>query len=208
MKFVLAFALVVLTLGASALEAVAQEQQAVVRASAAAVERNGKEYVRVDVMVEDVEDLGGFAFVMSWDGHILEGDQADIQRGDFLGSSGRQVYCEAPVLERYALRYACVTLGSEPRAGASGSGLLASVYLTPDGNGNSSIQFSSAQLTTPPGETITTQWESGEIEVSSSGSATNFGLVLSIIGAGVALVAGLAAIAVFRRRRSLEPAGT
>jgi len=197
--------LVALAPAATAQEAQeAQEAQAKVKASATEVERDGEQYVRVDVMIEDVEDLGGFEFVMSWDGHLLEaGDENAIERGDFLGSTGRQVYCDAPVLEPYALRYACVTLGQEPREGASGDGVLASVYLRPEGDGNSSIQFTHAQLSTPPGERIAAEWESGEVAVSSGGSDNGLwiaiGIGAAVVSAVVVAVGG--GLLLYRRRR-------
>jgi len=183
----------------------AQDTSTKVKVSGTEVERDGEEYIRVDVTVEDVEDLGSFEFVMSWDGHLLEGGEAAIERGDFIGSSGRQVYCEAPVREPYALRYACVTLGQEPREGASGDGLLASVYLRPEGDGSASIQFTHAQLTTPPGEPIQAEWQSGEVAVSSddSGNGLWIAIGVGIAAVAVAAVAG-AGFVLLRRRRPGE----
>lgn len=189
-----------LSVGASA------QEETRVSAKAVEVERNGDDYVRVDVSVESVEDLGGFEFVMSWGDELLldVNDPAAIERTEFLGSSGREVYCETPVLEPFAVRYACVTLGEQPREGASGDGVLASIFLKPQGDGEAAIQFSHAQLATPPGDVIPTDWEAGEVAVTSDDSGSPMWMFIGI-GAIAALgVVGGAGALFMRRRRPRE----
>jgi hypothetical protein len=163
--------------------------------------------VRVDVTARDVTDLGAFEFIMTFNGEVLEVGRNDqggyrIEQGDFLGSSGREVFCGEPTIDTNALRYFCTTLGAEPRDGAEGEGLIASVFFETKGEGQSNLQFSHAQLTTPPGDRIDTEWQAGVIEIEDDGGMNwaFYAIVGGAVLAGILAVA--AALTIISRRRS------
>lgn len=189
-RFVVAGALACALLSFAVIHGTAQTRKAVVEAEAKRTEREGHEVIQVDILVRNVEDLGAFEFVLTFDGSLLEVDQDSVVEGPFLGSSGRQTYCPEPTIDNNALRYACVTLGPTPRQGASGEGLLASVFFDPKGSGEASIEFTRAQLSTPPGEGIEADWRPGRIAVASGGVFPWWAWALIAV-AGVALLAAV-----------------
>lgn len=186
-------------LWAAALEpAGAQTKSASVKTQVTAIERDGKAVQQVDVVVSDVENLGAFEFVMGFHGGIVALDDNPIEKGTFLSSSGREVFCNDPTLQEDALRYQCVTLGDSPAEGATGSGVLASVYFEIVGDGVSRLEFTNSRLSTPMGEPIDATWEGGSIDAGSS-SSSNW-LVWLVAGGAVLLVCVLGAAFVWRRR--------
>jgi hypothetical protein len=185
----------------------AQSTRAVVEAEAKRTEKDGREVIQVDVLVRNVEDLGAFEFVLTFDGDILKVGQDSVVEGPFLGSSGRQTYCPEPTIDNNALRYACVTLGPTPREGAKGEGLLASVFFEPKGGGEASIEFTRAQLATPPGERIDAEWRPGKIALESGGRLPWWAWALIGVG-GVAWLAAVGGtVAALLLRRSRLPSG-
>ena len=103
---------------------------------------------RWTVFVRDVKDLGGFQFLMDSGSDLQEVERID--EGDLLATSKRQVLCNEPTIDKLALRYECVTLGAEPRAGAQRDGLLATVCFKLKSDGQTGMRFERVQLTTPP----------------------------------------------------------
>lgn len=201
-RFVVAGAVACALLSFAVTHGTAQIRKAVVEAEAKRTERDGHEVIQVDVLVRNVEDLGAFEFVLTFDGNLLEVGQDSVVEGPFLGSSGRQTYCPEPTVDNNALRYACVTLGPTPRQGASGEGLLASVFFEPKGSGEASIEFTRAQLATPPGESIKADWRPGRIDLESSGTLGWWAWTLIAVG-GVALLAAVGgSVAAVLLRRS------
>ncbi len=176
-----------------------------VRAEARKVERGGEEYIRVDVLVENVSDLGAFEFILKFDGSLLEVSEDSIEEGPFLATSGRETFCQSPSVDSNALRYACVTLGEQPRAGAEGGGLLASVYFKPKGEGDAPIEFDRAQLANPPGDRIEAVWESGRISVAGAGGGSRW-WVWAAVAAGLSaiFVAIFGVTVVIARRRAVS----
>jgi hypothetical protein len=185
--------------------ATAQEEGgAEIRAEAFEEIRDGEEVVRVDVSVENVENLGAFAFVLQFDETkvgIIE-EQA-FERGEFLGSTGREVLCQDPTVDAGAARYECVTLGGEPAEGASGNGKLASVYFKPNGDGSASFELSRVDLATPPGDDIDVTVTAGQISVNSDDSFPWL-LVAGIAVAVAAVVIAIAAALLWMRRTGRE----
>jgi hypothetical protein len=166
----------------------AAQETAVVTGDAERVERNGEEIIRLDVSVENVSDLGAFEFIVAFDNELLSiAEDEPFVEGPFLASSGRQTLCNVPVVDAGAARFECVTLGPEPREGATGSGLIASVFFDQRADGNATVQFTRAGLSTPPGESIPAEWVSGEIAVDAD-EGMNWLLWLGV-GAAVVLVA-------------------
>jgi Cohesin domain len=99
----------------------------------------------VPLTVTDVCNLGGFSVTLAYDPAILT--FADAQPGPFLSSSGRSAQCLSPQLQPGSVTVSCVTLGTPPPDGASGSGLLAVLYFVPTTLGTSPLGLQSALLT-------------------------------------------------------------
>jgi hypothetical protein len=177
----------------------AQDERATVLAVAREVEDEGEQAVKLDVTVRDVTDLGAFVFILTFKGDLLEVKR--IERGEFLGSTDREVTCLEPTIDANALRYTCVTLGDTPREGAEGEGRLATVFFSIKGEGESNIQFSRAQLTTPPGEPIDTEWQAGVIEIQGDGGMgwVLYAIIGGVVITGVVVLAAVLAL-VSRRR--------
>lgn len=163
----------------------------------------------VDVVVEDVVNLGAFEFDLHYDSSIL--GFVNVERGPFLGSSGRRVECLDPRLEPGSLRFVCVTLGALP-PGADGSGVLATVTLAPAGPGTSPLRFYSAILARPDGQPIAAALQDASITVASPGTpgtpaatgtsndgGTNWPLWGSLFGGAAVLVVAAAGVAWWSR---------
>ncbi len=201
-RFVVAGAVACALLSFTVTHTTAQTRKAVVEAEARRTEREGQEVIQVDVLVRNVEDLGAFEFVLTFNGDLLEVGPDSVVEGPFLGSTGRQTYCPEPTIDNNALRYACVTLGPTPRQGASGEGLLASVFFEPKGSGEASIEFTRAQLSTPPGESIDAEWRAGRIELESSGGFPLWAWALVAVAGVAALAAVGGTVAALLARRA------
>ena len=172
----------------------------VVEAAASKTTRSGEKLVRVDVSISKVADLGAFAFVMQFDTAKVQLADHPFETGSFLGSSGRNVFCDEPTIDSGAIRYACVTLGSEPAQGPDGQGTLASVYFKQQGNGTASFQLSRVELKTPQGLNIPATLTSASIEVEGSGGRGWLMIVAIAVGA-VLLVAAVGWLGYRRWRR-------
>jgi hypothetical protein len=198
-RWVLAVCLVGAAAGARFAEALAQDVTPVVHANAERTERDGRAVIRVDVAAENVSDLGAFEFVLTFDSDLLAlADEAFVE-GAFLKSSGRTTLCPEPIVDAGAARFECVTLGPTPRAGATGSGLLASVFFEPRGDGKATVRFARAKLSSPLGDEIPADWIAGEINVDAAEGAP-WWLWLAAGGGGAALVLAAAAAFVWRLR--------
>jgi hypothetical protein len=90
----------------------------------------------VEVIVEDVEDLGAFQFYFAFDPDVVTVD--NVKLGDFLGSTNRQVTA-APWVETEPgkLTYGAFSLGAE--SGPSGRGVLAEISITAKTDGESTL---------------------------------------------------------------------
>lgn len=162
----------------------------------------------LDLMVDNVQNLGAFQFILNFDPKVLEATGAEV--GDFLGSSGREVVCKDPTIDEGAVRFACVTLRQQP-AGANGSGRLATVHLKIRGSGPTDLSLDKVGIYTPPGETIPLAAVTGSSLVVTGGGGTNWALWGTIIGlAAVAVVVlvggGLYLFMARRSARSKAPA--
>ena len=110
--------------------------------------------VSVQMAVDGVSDLGGYTVAVGWDPAVLS--FVSITNGAFLGSGGRTVQCNTPIVGVASAQLSCVTLGTTP-PGVSGGGALATVTFLPVGAGNSPINLMSAALVNPAGGVITVQ---------------------------------------------------
>jgi hypothetical protein len=97
----------------------------------------------VDIVVEDVSNLGSFEFKLKINPAIIR--LVGVEEGPFLGSTGRHTYCPAPTYSQPVigapadtLDFGCATTGLDIAA-PSGSGTLATVTFAPRSNGTSPI---------------------------------------------------------------------
>lgn len=111
----------------------------------------GMEPFPVDVVVEDVVNLGAFEFDLLYDESLLQ--FVDVSEGPFLGSSGRTVQCLEPRLSAGSVRFLCVTLGPQP-PGPDGAGTIASVSFEPVRSGWSPLRFQVMTLAHPDAQQI------------------------------------------------------
>jgi general secretion pathway protein D len=125
----------------------------------------------IDLVVEDVANLGAFQFELRFDPSVL--GFVEIERGPFLGSSGRRVECLDPRVTSESVRLTCVTLGAMPR-GADGSGVLVTVTLDPAGPGTSLLRLDDVILTHPDGQPIPIAIEHASINVVPPGTPAIF----------------------------------
>ncbi len=151
--------------------------------------------VSFDVNVANVENLGGFQFVITFDDAVF--DFIEFHEGAFLGSTNRDAACDEPQRDTGAVRVVCVTLGQEPE-GASGDGTIATFVLQPKGEGASMISVNRLVLTSVSGTEMTATVENASVRVGGSPGGTNWLIWGSCIGAAVA--GAIVLLAMLRRR--------
>jgi cohesin domain-containing protein len=120
----------------------------------------GNEFT-VDVNVQNVSNLGAYQAELEYAPNRFE--FVSVQHSSFLGSTGRTVSCQAPVVDvddivnpsLVVLRIACNTLGASP-PGPNGHGLLVRVRFRNTGSGGTTIiSFSDdSGISDPQGEDI------------------------------------------------------
>lgn len=116
----------------------------------------------VDVVVEDIVNIGGFQFDLHFDPSVLT--FVNVEMGPFLGSSGRRVECLDPRVGPEYVQFVCVTLGALP-PGADGSGVLATVTFDPASPGTSPLRLERVIIARLDGERIPATDEDGSISV-------------------------------------------
>jgi thermitase len=99
----------------------------------------------VDVVIEDVTDVGSFRFDVTYDPSVVTVDSVIL--GDFLGSAGRDVSEVGPDIDNEAgvTSYEAYSSGADP--GANGMGVLATINSNAVGLGSSPLQFVEMQVT-------------------------------------------------------------
>jgi hypothetical protein len=122
--------------------------------------------VTVGVVANGVTDVGAYQVEVTFDPAVVS--ITGIANSTFLGSTGRTVLCAAPVIGTGTARFACSTLGPEPPAGPSGSGVLAVMTFQAVADGVSALSFSNTILTDPAAVPITVTLVGGSITVSSA----------------------------------------
>jgi len=103
----------------------------------------------IDVAAESVTNLAAFEFTISFDPDILS--VGSIQESGFLGSTGRDVWCEGPLTEPpYVspgnVKFGCGTISDSATALPGGSAAMATVTFTAIGEGVSPLTFGMVQL--------------------------------------------------------------
>jgi len=179
-------ALLVAALGASA---VAAQPQTVMRLEPSSLVVQAEEgSFSVQVLADNVANLGAFQFTLVYDSGVLE--VKEIERGPLLTSSGRTPYCEGPTGPAGATKFACVTLGASP-PGATGSGVLASITLLPRGAGVSSLRLERALMGDVLGNRLPASVGEGSVTVVGGGGGVKWALWGPVIGGGaLVLLAG------------------
>lgn len=181
----------------------AQSDSAVVRVTAPSKVSATTGDISVLIDVSNVKNIGSFQFVLTVDSTVLK--PVSVLKGDFLGSSGREVFCPDPTIDSQSLLLKCVTLRDQP-AGADGSGTLATVTLKPEGAGSSDLALSHVRLLEPDGTDIPVKTEGSRLTVSArSGDSPNTWLIVGGIAAATVVVVGAGGAFVVRRRRSTAP---
>lgn len=106
----------------------------------------------VTFVVQNVTNLGGFEFTMTYDPAVVQVDSAAL--GGFLGSTGRTVFLVGPTIDNTAglLHMGAASFGQQ--AGPSGNGLLATITLTPQASGSTSLGFQRLVITDVLGNPI------------------------------------------------------
>lgn len=117
--------------------------------------------VSLTVDVEDVDDLGSYDLVVTWDPLVLT--LGSITNGAFLGSTGRSVTCPPLVLGADTLSFGCATSGAQ--SGASGAGTLATLLFTALIPGSSTIELPGVVLRDTEGELIDITTVGGKVDV-------------------------------------------
>ena len=131
----------------------------------------------VDIVIEDVSNLGAFEFKLKIDPAIIR--LVGVEEGPFLGSTGRQTHCQPPTYSQPVpgapadtLDFGCATTGRDIAA-PSGSGTLATVTFAPRRNGTTFLNLiawdGETGTSDTMGETIATTSSGGEVTVVGSG---------------------------------------
>ncbi len=125
----------------------ASAQQAVVSVDPPSQSVDAGNSFSINVMVDDVSNLGAYEFVIQYDPALVSFQSAS--NGPFLGSTGRSLYLLNPVVDPVAgtVRYGCGTLGGGD--GPSGSGELATLTFNALAAGQSSLDFTTVNLSDP-----------------------------------------------------------
>jgi hypothetical protein len=189
----------VLAVGAIALSsaAYAQSGTAVVTVTAAAKAPLDGGDMQIQLGVSDVKNLGGFQFVLTVDSKVLQ--PVSVTKGEFLGSSGREVFCPEPTVDSESVRLSCVTLREQP-AGADGSGTLAIVTLKPEAAGASDLALSHVRLLQPDGTEIPAKTVDGKLTVTAADDSSKNWLIIGGVAAGAVLIVGAGGAFAIRRR--------
>jgi hypothetical protein len=170
--------------------------------------KKGDKRVPFDISVENVTNLASFQFDLTYNASVFEllDAEHDAEKGDFIGSTGRPVVCNPPVIDTGAgvTRFTCVTLAPTPK-GADGSGKLATIYLHAKGSGSTDVVLRSLKLnqvgdpsapvTSPAAAPeIPTRAENATVTVTGGGGGLNWAIwgpviavvVLVLVGGGFA----------------------
>jgi hypothetical protein len=184
--------------------AAAQDSELLYRVVAPESAAEGDQDVIVEIRAENAENLGAFGFQLTYDPDVLElavdqTGQPLIQRGDFLGSSGREVACPEPVVQSGVLRMSCNTLRMEP-AGVDGAGTLATLTFVAVGSGAVDLTLDRPEANEPDATEIRPiALQSATLDVQGEGGM-NWLIWGPIIFSGALVIIGVIAFVVTRLR--------
>jgi len=103
----------------------------------------------VDIVLDNAINLGAVQFRLDFAEGVTS--VSSVQVGPFLGSTGRTVACVPPEVGSGFVEFACSTIGASP-AGATGSGVIATINYFTFVPGLSIQHLSGALVTSVPGE--------------------------------------------------------
>lgn len=149
--------------------------------------------VAVQVMISGVVDLYAYNFSVSFDPSLLQ--VVGITEGGFLGSGGTTVFGAGDIdngAGTISFNYGSL-IGDI--AGVSGSGTLATLYLSATGVGTSALSF-------VPGDSLFINSQLGDINVQAVNGSLQVAAVVPEPSSYLLLAAGLAGIGVWRRRQA------
>ena len=192
----LAMAAIPLSIAAST-----QNETATVKVTAPSKVAVGSSDLQAQIDVSDVKNLGGFQFVLTVDSKVLK--PVSVSKGEFLGSSGREVFCPEPTVDSDSLQLKCVTLRDHP-AGADGNGILATVTLKPEAAGASALALSQVRLLEPDGTEIPSKTADGKVTVAKGGGLSKNWLIIGAVAAGTVLVVVAGGAFAIRRRGNAQ----
>ncbi|MEX1254373.1 MAG: cohesin domain-containing protein, partial [Dehalococcoidia bacterium] len=134
------------------------------------------EDVVVDVVADEVNDLGAYEFILGFDPGALT--FSSFTNGLFLGSTGRSVICLPAltsididgdtIIDPGFIRVGCVTTGGA--TGASGSGILATISFTTSCDGFSALDLPLVGIATTLGGGIPTRTQGGDVTIGGGGN--------------------------------------
>ena len=151
----------------------------------------------VDVVAENVVDLGAFQFVLTFDAQILRAESIKI--GDFLGATVQEVVCDDPTIDDAAVRLAC---GRRPAsAGVDGTGSLATITFEARGSGTATLALSRVTLIHSNGTPFEAKPAGAEVTVTREPSSAAR-LVQVATAAFAIVVLALLGVVLLRRRAS------
>jgi len=142
-----------------------------VRIAPAASSVEAEAVFTVDIVIEDVEDLGGFEFDLTYDPAIVQ--VTDVSLGPFLGSTGRNTGTIGPEIDNTTGRVSFGAFSFGTELGPSGTGTLATITLSAAGAGTSLLDLQNTQVTDTQGnlQTPVTE-EDGTVTVVASPTPT------------------------------------
>jgi hypothetical protein len=136
----------------------------------------------VDVLADDVSNLGAYEFTLEFDPSTLS--YVGASDGSFLGSSGREVFCPDPIAGVGTVTFGCGTYRFGT-AGPSGSGQLAQVTFQAMGEGPSPLDLTMVDPMDPLAKEISASAENGSVSVG-DGQAGPVGGIAEISDAAAA----------------------
>ena len=165
---VVGLALGVTALGVSAL-GTASGQGAVMRVQSPSSWATNGGNLQVTIRVEGVQNLGAYEWGIAFDPAVLE--YVSVENRPFLGSTGRSVYCPAPILDVGSVRFGCATAGATPY-GPLGSDVLSTLTLSPVAPGQTTLSFALAGLSNELGDSIDVTAVGGCIVITAPGTTS------------------------------------
>ena len=108
-------------------------------------------------------DVGSFQFTLAFSPGIVHAEGAEL--GDFLGSTGRNVAPLGPDINNEAGTIVFGAFSFGEQAGASGSGVLATVFFSPQAEGESDLSLQNVRVMNLILETIPVELQDGRVTV-------------------------------------------
>jgi hypothetical protein len=161
--------------------------------------KEGDKAIPFEVHADNVDNVASFQFVMQYRDDVFK--FASAQQGPFLGSTQREVVCNDPISDAGSVRFTCITLRTEP-VGASGSGLLATIFLDATGSGATDVSLDRVKLLRVDenaSEIADVTVQAASVDVEGTGG-TNWLMWGGIIAAAVIILGGVGALAAMRMR--------